>query len=233
MFPFVTVPDWNPVGGRCRHDCYNGKCWASILKRTYRMAKYAGEEPYIAEKELKRKFSRGDFVFVEDMNDLLGSWVPIDMILRVLNYTDHFPDTNFLFLSKNPKRYLEIIASGCTFKNNHILGATVETNRDMEDLSKAPSQPERLECLNKLNAFARGKLFVSVEPIVDFDLNIFAEQLIKLTPWAAAVGYNNYDSANFHLPEPTLEKTQRLILLLENAGITVYRKTLRKAWQEQ
>jgi hypothetical protein len=42
-----------------------------------------------------------------------------------------------------------------------------------------------------------------------------------------AVGYDNY---NNRLPEPTLSKTMQLIDCLEKTGITVYRKTLREAW---
>lgn len=231
MFSFVTVPDWNPIGGYCRHECYNKRCWATLLKDRYGMKKYIGE-PFIVEKELQRKFGKNDFVFVEDMNDLFGDWVPFSMFLRVLKYTDLFPSTKFLFCTKNPKRYLEIIASGYNFKNNHVLGSTVETNRNISSLGKAPTQQARFECLNKLNVFARGRIFVSVEPIMDFDLKELADQIIKLAPWGVAIGYNNYDSANFHLPEPALAKTLALIKLLEDAGITVFRKSLRKSWDE-
>jgi hypothetical protein len=74
------------------------------------------------------------------------------------------------------------------------------------------------------------KRFISIEPILDFDLDEFLEAIDDITPeFGVAIGYDNY---NHHLPEPTLEKTMALIKGLEDAGIKVYRKTLRKAWNE-
>jgi len=66
-----------------------------------------------------------------------------------------------------------------------------------------------------------------VEPIQDFNLDYFTERIIEIKPWAVAIGYDNYDNK---LPEPSMAKTMQLIDRLEKAGITVYRKTLREAW---
>jgi hypothetical protein len=75
-----------------------------------------------------------------------------------------------------------------------------------------------------------NKLFVSIEPILDFSLLSFENDLVDfIRPWAVAVGYDNY---NNHLPEPPLAKTLQLIEALEKAGIKVFRKTLREAWDK-
>jgi hypothetical protein len=61
---------------------------------------------------------------------------------------------------------------------------------------------------------------------MEFSVGFFAS-LVAAEPRAVAIGYDNYDNK---LPEPSLTKTLQLIDSLEKAGITVYRKTLREAW---
>jgi hypothetical protein len=49
---------------------------------------------------------------------------------------------------------------------------------------------------------------VSVEPIMDFDLEIFVQWLKDIGPVLVHVGYDNYKN---NLPEPSLSKTYQLI----------------------
>jgi hypothetical protein len=71
--------------------------------------------------------------------------------------------------------------------------------------------------------------YVTIEPIMEFDLDAMVEWIKEINPEFVYVGYNNLDSKNFHLPEPPLEKTMKLIAELEK--ITEVRlKTIRKAW---
>jgi hypothetical protein len=69
-------------------------------------------------------------------------------------------------------------------------------------------------------------LFVSVEPILDFDIKLFVSELQKIRPQMVVVGYDNY---NHHMPEPCLEKTLQLIEQLEKFT-RVETKTLRQKW---
>lgn len=136
MFSHVTET-WNPVTG-CLHNCRY--CWARrFAKRLRHIDKYRdGFVPKIHEKEFKRKF-KGGLVFVSDMGDLFGKWVPEEWILKVLNHIRNFPETNFLFLTKNPERYEEFLDH---FPENVILGATIETTDDWlykkYNISRAP-----------------------------------------------------------------------------------------------
>jgi len=182
------------------------------------------------------RFKEGDIVFVEDVGDAFGDWVPAFWIFRMLEVERANPGVDFLHLTKNPGRYFELSnfvePAGLTafrFPGNAILGATIESNRDYGNLSKAPPQGERLRWMARL-AGGPNRLFVSVEPVLDFDLDEFAHGIREIKPWAVAVGYDNYSN---RLPEPGLEKTAELIGLLEGAGIRVYRKTLRGAWWER
>jgi hypothetical protein len=165
------------------------------------MKKYKdGFKPNIAEYELKKRFRR-QYVFVTDMGDLFGDWVSKEWILKVLNAIRQSPSSYFLFLTKNPKRYFEFLD---VFPENLILGTTIETNRDYK-FSDAPSMAERY---NSMVCLPYPRKMVSIEPIMDFDYDLFVGLLRRISPVVVHVGYANY---NHQLPEPSLEKTKQLI----------------------
>lgn len=242
MFHFITKT-CNPIGGKCPHDCVG--CWARMLSEQRKMSKYQGGI-LLYEKELKRKFKEGDFVFIQNMSDLFADCVPSRIILRVLDWVREQPKTKFLFLTKNPRRYLRFCQDH-EFSNNVVLGATIETNYyrfsingeyiEYGKISKAPKPRDRLEVLMEIKAKYGYPVFISVEPILDFMLannpicynQHFAGLIRMCNPWAVAVGYDNYGNK---LPEPSLEKTLVFIEKLEDYGIKIYRKTLHKAWWE-
>ncbi len=191
---------WNPVIG-CLHNCRY--CWARRLAETRltHMEKYKdGFKPKITEYELKKKFQK-QYVFVSDMGDLFGDWVSKDWILKVLKAIKNSPSSYFLFLTKNPKRYIEFID---VFPENLFLGATIETNRDYK-VSQAPPVYKRYKAM--VNLPYHRKL-ISIEPIMDFDPEIFVGWLKQISPAMVHVGYANY---NHHMPEPSLDKTTALI----------------------
>ncbi|MCM1295596.1 MAG: phage Gp37/Gp68 family protein [Muribaculaceae bacterium] len=64
-----------------------------------------------------QKWKKGRNVFVCSMADLFGDWVPDSWIEEVFKACEKAPQHNYLFLTKNPKRYVELI-------NNSVLGKT-------------------------------------------------------------------------------------------------------------
>ena len=226
MFNIVSRT-WNPVTG-CLHECTY--CWARRLALTKlrNRERYAeGFKPRLNKEEFTVKFNEGEFIFVSDMGDLFGYFIPENWILKVLDYVRKFPRTFFLFLTKNPTRYLEFIDK---MPSNAILGATIETNRDEEylkfSLSRAPLPSERIKAMKNL---PWSKKFISIEPILDFDLEVFVKDIEEVDPIMVYVGYDNY---NNKLPEPPLKKTLELIQAISKGPIVVVRKTLRPAWYE-
>ena len=168
-------------------------------------------------------------VFVSDMGDLWGDWVPDEWIRRVLNHVRRFPDTWFLFLTKNPQRYHDFLDE---IPGNAIPGATIETNRDeyfqeggTPRISRAPLPSSRYQAMRSLDWPLK---FISIEPILDFDLDVFTGWIEEINPFMVYVGYDNY---NHRLPEPTLAKTMEFIRRLEDFTLVI-RKTIRPSWKE-
>jgi protein gp37 len=233
MFPFITVT-WNMVAMDCLHGC--SYCWATVLKKgklkdapryveLRKMVEQYGSKVkpcILIEKELNRVFKAGDSVFVEDMGDLFGSWVPSDWIRQVFRAISHSNSAaKFLLLTKNPKRYLDFSGQ---IPQNCICGATIETTESVRAFSQAPSPSERFQAMKELE---HPHKMICVEPIVNFEPSKFYHWLTWIPNLEmVVVGYDNY---NHHLEEPKLKTTMKLINDLRKAGIHVITKTLREA----
>ena len=182
--------------------------------------KTCGFKPTFAYWRLKQKFTRGSFIFVSDMGDMWGEWVPQEWIQETLKHLRTRTHNQFLFLTKNPIRYSEFLGE---FSRNMILGATIETNRNYK-VAKAPVPIERFKAMKELNW--KHKALV-IEPILDFD-PVFIDWITQISPKIVYIGYDNY---NNNLPEPQLEKTKVLLReILEKTDVRA--KALRKAWHE-
>ena len=225
MFSIVTGT-WNPISG-CLYNC--NYCWAknlalTKLKNTNRYAK--GFTPSLNENEFKVNFAKGDLIFVADMSDMFADFIKADWIKQVFDRIIKFPETNFLFMTKNPKRYLDFYRY---IPNNAILGATIETTKDeiiqLDKVSSAPAPSKRYEAMKELDW--EGKI-VSIEPILDFELNTFVKWIEDIDPFLVYVGYDNYCHK---LREPTLKQTTELMQNLSATSLVI-RKTIRPAWFE-
>lgn len=219
MFNFITKT-WNPVVG-CKHDC--SYCWARKLAegKLKEIERYKnGFKPKLIQKEVSKRFKEGKIIFVSDMGDLWGNWVPKDWILAVLN-TIQASETNFLFLTKNPTRYLEFLN---VIPENAILGATIETNRSTSAYSKAPLPEERLKAMQEIRSGWDNNIMISIEPVMDFDFSDFLSSLKKVKPDFIVIGRDNYGN---NLPEPTLEKILSFIYELKCFTRVILKSSLR------
>jgi protein gp37 len=229
MFPFITKT-WNPLAIRkCSFGCVY--CWAEGLKQTrlkntgrYMMLNQQNAVCAVVETPLTKPiFKAEDFVFVGTMGDMFAPDIPSEAIEQTLELMRYDMKTNYLFLTKNPGRYKEFLNTFLKF--NAWLGTTCETNRDTRIYSKAPSTEQRLWALSDLEY---PRKFLSIEPIMDFDLSKFFEAIGHVQYLSKiAVGYDNY---NHGLPEPDLAKTKHLIEWLRGRGYEVIEKTLREKY---
>lgn len=224
--PVAPTRSWNPITG-CPHRC--SYCWAMKLieGRLRDSPKYRnGFEPTFHPEELLRaRFRPGDTVFVVDMGDMFSDAVPSEWVLSVLRRLRDFPGVRFMFLTKNPSRYLEFLDA---FPRGSVLGATIETNRDdlAASVSRAPPPSRRYESMVELRW---PRKYVSVEPVMDFDLGVLTSWLREISPVTVHVGYDNWGS---RLPEPPLAKVMKLVSAVrEFSAVTV--GSLREPWYER
>lgn len=140
---------WNPVTG-CYHKCPycyargianrfsgHGEKWNDDKIHVLNEKVYAEEAekaqpyPYGFVPTLHRyrlneyEKKKGRTIFVCSMADLFGSWVPDSWIEEVFTACEKAPQNRYLFLTKNPKRYIDLARSGkLPAKDNMWYGTT-------------------------------------------------------------------------------------------------------------
>ncbi len=229
---------WSPLVGGCQHQC--SYCYAA--KNQIRFGQWWADCPHWASENFKKvhpitrpeeltwkgfpKLPIGR-IFVCHTTDLFAKNVPADWIAKILEHCyDHCWDANgylththhFVFQTKNTERLFDFEHLFKKFPSNAFygpprlaFGTTIETNRDMSDISKAPSAIERAVYLHDFT-YKIYKSFVTIEPIMDFDL---PEMVSLIKQSGANLVWIGADSKNSRLPEPSKEKTLELITELQ------------------
>lgn len=147
-----TDSTWNPVTGCC-HKC--PYCYARNIARRFsgggvlkygarvvlndpvivdgkRAAYPYGFKPTFHRYRLKEyRESKGRNIFVCSMADLFGAWVPDCWIQEVFDECLAAPQHNYIFLTKNPARYIQLAKSGKLPRyNNFWYGSSVTGPHD-------------------------------------------------------------------------------------------------------
>lgn len=148
------------------------------------------------------KLKQGQNVFVGAMADIFGEWVPDSWIDDILGICEKHPQHNYLFLTKNPKRYTQY---GVPYgKENMWYGTTVTNSEDMERIYQLPSL---------LNTFA------SIEPLLeDIGEGISALKYLKWIIIGAETGHRKGKVI------PEFEWIRRIVVEADYNGIPVFMK---------
>jgi len=217
----------NPFVG-CNFNCtYCGPSFRRQAKRRKRDCikcyKYEPHEHLERLRITPPRTKDGEFIFLCDMGDI--AFASMNFRMKLAYWCTKYPDRTFLVQSKNP--YCFVLPK---FPENVILGTTLETNRDQLclEISRAPPPSVRYEAILKLQ---HPRKLITVEPILDFDLEIFATMIINIKPWRVYIGYDSHPKEN-KLQEPPLAKADALYNLLKEKGLDVRWKLRRKAWNE-
>lgn len=192
MYDWVSHT-WNPIKGICSHDCVY--CY---------MKKFPQKPIRLEEKELLENLGEGNTIFVGSSTDMWAKDVPDEWIKKVLAKCRNFEGNTYLFQTKSPHRFWKFSGE---FPRNTIFGTTLETNRDTVEYSKADPYSR---ASNMQEGFMERKM-VTIEPIMDFDLEPFVEMIKAIKPEWVNIGA---DSKNHNLPEPSRGKVDALIIEL-------------------
>jgi len=201
MYPWIDCT-YNPLAGKCPHNC--SYCYMKSEPLCYN-EKYKGE-PKLYLNELRgledSNKSRNTY-FVGSATDIFGEWVPKKMIEDILIECEEYNYSKFLFQSKNPQRFHDFDIK----PTYSILGTTLETNRKnlISRISDAPSILDRVSALSSLDYFSK---MISIEPILDFDVQPMVDVIRNIHPKFVSIGA---DSKNNDLPEPSWNKVSKLI----------------------
>lgn len=200
MYDFVTHT-WNTVKGACSHDC--SYCY---MKRWGKLNPVRFDE-----KEMKTDLGEGNFIFVGSSCDMWAKDIHEEWILKTLQHCEKY-DNRYLFQTKNPSNIRRILP-----ENSNVC-ITLETNRWYGNIMQnSPRPEERVYHICR----ARHPLYITIEPVIDFDLY----QFIQLLKWCEPIQVNiGADSGNHKLPEPSKEKLLALIDELQKFT-TIARKT--------
>jgi len=151
------------------------------------------------EKDLYTKLGEGNFIFVGSSTDMFAEDVPQEWIDRVFEVCVKYPDNTYLFQSKNPRRL-------CAPDVPFVFGTTIESNWPYPN-SLAPDVAERAEYMHKYSKVGI-RTMVTIEPIMDFDIDEMVEVIEYCNPEWVNVGA---DSGGNHLPEPSRRDIEKLI----------------------
>lgn len=103
------------------------------------------------------KLKMGNNIFVGAMSDIFGNWVRDEWIKEVLDVCMAYPIHNYLFLTKNPERYLELEEKGMLpAEKNMWYGYSCTCNKDIGWASRTGDK----------------NIFVSIEPLLE-DIGFF------------------------------------------------------------
>lgn len=87
-----------------------------------------GFTPTLHEYRLSDPYTKGfgKNIFVCSMSDMFGDWVPDEWIEKIFDACKKADNHRYLFLTKNPKRYAELVQKGLLPKgDNYWYGSTV------------------------------------------------------------------------------------------------------------
>lgn len=191
MYPWVTHT-WNPISGKCSHNCTY--CYMNIFPQ---------KEIHLNEKTLQDNLGSGNKIFVGSSTDMWAKNVPTEWIYEVLAKCRNY-DNTYLFQSKNVYRFRPDILNKWNIPDKTMIGTTIESDRDY-GISKAIPPKDRAEYFAQIEWISR---MVSVEPIMDFDLEGMIKLIARIKPEFVSIGA---DSKNNDLPEPPAEKILKLI----------------------
>lgn len=155
---------WNPVTG-CEHNC--PYCYAERIAMRFKGKAFPnGFNPSFYAERLREpmKLRTPSKIFAVSMGDLFGDWVPNEWISEVFKICKEAPQHQYIFLTKNPKKFGLINGLwynyDCKWPENAWLGTSITNQVDAKRILKLP--------------YGGANTFVSIEPLLEsVDLSFY------------------------------------------------------------
>lgn len=148
----------------------------------------------------------GARVFVCSVADLFGEWVPDKWIESVFSACDKYPRHHYLFLTKNPKKYYELLNAGKLSKKSNMWYGYSYTKRGCETFTN-----------REVNTF------VSMEPLLeDIADDFFFDGMGWPNPNWVIIGAETGQNRNKVIPK--IEWINKILKYCDNFNIPVFMK---------
>ena len=219
MYQGWITHTWNPLGGKCPHGC----SYCSTNKFYYQnlIDKYSGP-PRLIEKELETNLGSGNYIFVCAQADLFAEDINPKWVIKILQHCEKYSN-KYLYQTKNPKGFLDYGANIASTDNDFALCTTIETNRFYKEfMGNTPDPHKRAIYMSEIPLLEK---YVTIEPIMDFDLNDLVKIIRYCKPKQVNIGA---DSGKNNLPEPDGDKIRELIFRLEEYTIVKQKSNLKR-----
>lgn len=162
--------------------------------------------------DLKKKHF-GETIFVGSMSDMFGDWVPDEWIEKVFASCLEAPEHRYLFLTKNPGRYVDLAQAGKLPKRDNFWYGSTATG---------PSDP--------IFFTPHYRTFISAEPLLEPFGECGAMSELKTTD-LVIIGAETGTQANKVVPERAW--IEEIVDFCKDAGCAVFMKdSLKPIWGE-
>lgn len=210
-----TTHTHSHLAGVCPHKC--SYCYVQAMERRFGSGRYAGPLRLVGE-ELPVNYGKDRTIFIEHMNDLCAEAVPDGWIKAILAHTREYPDNCYVFQSKNPWRLAGFLEE---LPPQWMLGTTIETTQRL--CNEAPDPELRAAAMARFRVWLPdATLFVTIEPIQEFDPAVLLMWLEAIQPTFVTIGA---DSKGHGLQEPSAQQILDLIAGIQALKIEIRKKT--------